>query len=257
MPLRQSRCFVLRTYPVREADKIAVLFSGEEGKVRGWARGARRPKSRFGSSIDTGNEVEVSWFEREGRELVQVDRCDLVASALPLVRDPVRAAAIRYLSELVDSFAPDREGNPKLYRLIGASRDALLGERPAELVVAYFEAWILRLSGLYPRPGRCGCGEGFEKAGASFFAGGPSFRCPACTARRGEPTMRVSPGALGLLAEFWVHPPAAVTAEPRAAEELFRFHGRLAAASAERALPARATLEERLRSASGSVRIPA
>ena len=243
VPLKQSRCFVLRTYPVRETDKIAVLFSGEEGKVRGWARGARRPRSRFGSSLDTGNEVEVGWFEREGRELVHVDRCDLVASALPLVRDPVRAAALRYLSELVDIFAPGREANPKLYRLIAACRDALLRERPAALVVAYFEAWLLRLSGLYPRPGRCGCGAGFERDGALFFAAGPAFRCSRCAAGRGEPTARLSGDALGLLEEFWTAAPGAAFRELSAAAELFRFHGRLAAASAEKTLRTRAALE--------------
>ena len=256
MPLRQSRCFVLRTYPVRETDRIAVLFSGEEGKVRGWARGVRRPKSRLGGALDTGNEVEVGWFEREGRDLVNVDRCELVSSGLPLARDPVRAAALRYLSELVDAFTPDREANPKLYRLIAACREALLRDRPPPLVVAYFEGWLLRLSGLYPRPGRCACGAGFEAGGACFFAAGPSFCCAACAARRGEPTGRLSSGALALLEEFWAAPPAAVSAEPRVAAELFRFHGRLAGASAERALPARAALEGILGVGGGRARIP-
>ncbi len=243
MPIKQSRCFVLRTYPVREADKVAVLFSGDEGKVRGWARGARRPKSRFGSSLDTGNEVEVGWFEREGRELVNVDRCDLVVSALPLVRDPVRAAALRYLAELVDIFAPGREANPKLYRLLAACRDALRGGRPVALVAAYFEAWLLRLSGLYPRPGRCGCGGDFVPDGALFFAAGPAWRCPGCAAGRGDPTAQLSGGALALLAEFWSVPPSASFAGAGAAAELFRFHGSIAPAAAERALPARAQLE--------------
>lgn len=257
MPLKHSRCFVLRTYPVRESDKVVVLFSGEEGKVRGWARGARRPKSRFGSSLDTGNEVEVGWFEREGRELVQVDRCELVASALPLVRDPVRAAALRYLSELVDIFALERVANPKLYRLIAACRDAFLGEPPAALVVAYFEAWLLRLSGVYPRPGRCECGAGLARDGAGYFAAGPAFFCTGCSAGRGEPSARLSGGALGLLENFWVAPPAALRADRALAAELFGFHGRLAAASAERALPARAALEAMLRSPLRGATIPA
>ena len=247
MPIKQSRCFVLRTHPVAEADRVCVLFSGDEGKIRAWARGARRPKSRYGGALDIGNEVEAGWYEREGRELVHLDRCELVTSALPLARDPVRAAALGYLSRLVDTFAPDREADPRLYRLISACRDALLDERPAELVVAYFEAWLLRLSGLYPRPGRCSCGAGFEEEGAVFFAAGPVYACHRCAPGHGEPTDRLSARALGLLERFWAEPPSASAPEASTARELFRFHGRLTAGYAERALPARHALEGLLR----------
>ena len=257
MPLRQSRAFVLRTYPVAEADRVCVLFSGDEGKVRAWARGARRPRSRYGGALDVGNEVEAGWFEREGRELVTLDRCELVTSALPLARDPVRAAALGYLSRLVDTFAPDREADPKLYRLICACRDALLARQPAELVVAYFEAWLLRLSGLYPRPGRCACGARFEREGAVFFAAGPVYACPRCAPEHGEPTGRLSPGALRLLETFWAATPSAPVTEAAAVPELFRFHGRLTAAFAERALPARGALERLLEPRPGPVGEPA
>jgi len=243
MPLKQSRAFVLRTYAVAEADRVCVLFSGEEGKVRAWARGARKPRSRYGGALDIGNEVEAGWYEREGRELVHLDRCELVTSALPLARDPVRAAALGYLSRLVDTFAPDREADPRLFRLICACRDALLDDLSAELVVAYFEAWPLRLSGLYPRPGRCACGAGFEQDGAVFFAAGPVYACTRCAPGHGEPTDRLSAGALGLLDTFWAEPPSAAAPNAATVRELFRFHGRLTAGHADRALPARHALE--------------
>lgn len=254
MPLKQSRAFVLRTHAVAEADKVCVLFSGEEGKVRAWARGARRPKSRYGSALDIGNEVDAGWYEREGRELVHLDRCDLVTSALPLARDPVRAAALGYLSRLVDTFAPDREADPRLYRLISACRDSLLDDRPAELVAAYFEAWLLRLSGLYPRPGRCACGADFAQDGAVFFSAGPAYACPRCAPGHQEPGERLSSEALGLLEAFWAKPPSASLPDPAATRELFRFHGRLTAGFAERALPARQALEALLGSVPGGVR---
>jgi len=243
MPLKQSRAFVLRTYAVAEADRVCVLFSREEGKVRAWARGARKPRSRYGGALDIGNEVEAGWYEREGRELVHLDRCELVTSALPLARDPVRAAALGYLSRLVDTFAPDREADPRLFRLICACRDALLDDLSAELVVAYFEAWLLRLSGLYPRPGRCACGAGFEQDGAVFFAAGPVYACTRCAPGHGEPTDRLSAGALGLLDTFWAEPPSAAAPNAATVRELFRFHGRLTAGHADRALPARHALE--------------
>lgn len=252
MPLNRAECFVLRTRAVGETDKLAVLFASEEGKVRGWANGARRPRSRFGGALEAGNCVEAQWFEREGRELVTLDRCDLVSSALPLVRDPLRAAALGYLSELVEVFATEREPQPKLYRLVAACRAALFADRPPLPLAAYFESWLLRLAGLYPRPGVCACGAGFEAGGAVFFEDGPSFRCSSCAAGRGEPTARLSAGAVALLREFRTAPPGEVgpessaesSGESSAAGEVFRFHGFLVRSAAERSLPARRALAE-------------
>ena len=250
MPLRQSRCFVLRTHRVAEADLVAVLFSADEGKVRGWVHGARRPRSRFGNSLGIGNEVEACWFERETRELVRVDRCEVVVSALPLLRAPLPGAAVRYLSELMDTFASEREPEPGLFRLLGACRDALLAGRPAALVTAYAEAWVLRFAGLYPRPGRCRCGARFDAGGARYFAAGPVFACSDCARGRAEPDATLSGATLAALREFWRRGPGQVTAPPDAEAELFAFHGRLALAAAERPLRSRLLLEAILRSGS-------
>ena len=65
MPLHHSEAFVLRTYTLQEADKICVLLTRESGKVRGVAQGARRLKSKFGSSLEPFTEVLVSYFEKE------------------------------------------------------------------------------------------------------------------------------------------------------------------------------------------------
>ncbi len=249
MPLRQSRCFVLRTHRVAEADLVAVLFSADEGKVRGWVRGARRPRSRFGNSLGIGNEVEAGWFERETRDLVQVDRCEVVVSALPLLRDPLPGAALRYLSELMETFAVEGEPQPGLFRLLAACRNALLAGQPPALVTAYAEAWVLRFAGLYPRPGRCACGAGFDAGGARYFASGPVFACPECARGRAEPDASLSAAALAALGDFWRLGPGQVAAPSRAEAELFEFHGRLALAAAERPLRARSLLEAMLRPA--------
>lgn len=250
MPLNQARCFVLRTHAVGETDKVVALFSAEEGKVRAWANRARRPKSRFGGALEVGNEVEAQWFERENRELVTLDRCELVSSALPLVRDPRRGAALGYFSELVALFAGEREPHPKTYRLLDTCRAALLDDRSPLLLAGYFESWLLRLAGLYPRAGVCGCGVEFDAGDALFFPGGPEFRCASCAAGRGEPAGRLTPAGVSLLRRFRAVPPAeaASLAAPAAAaaEEVFRFHGTVVRAAAEHSLPARRLLERAL-----------
>ena len=48
MPSRESEVLILRTYPYREADLIVSFITRDEGKLRGIARGARRPKESLG-----------------------------------------------------------------------------------------------------------------------------------------------------------------------------------------------------------------
>ncbi|MGD1213060.1 MAG: recombination protein O N-terminal domain-containing protein, partial [Candidatus Acidiferrales bacterium] len=52
MPLHESEAIVLQSYPLGEADRLVSFLSRAMGRVRGVAAGARRPKSRFGSTLE-------------------------------------------------------------------------------------------------------------------------------------------------------------------------------------------------------------
>ncbi len=59
MPARVSESLILRTYPFREADLVVSFLTRDQGKLRGVARRARRPKSGFGSSLERLSHVQV------------------------------------------------------------------------------------------------------------------------------------------------------------------------------------------------------
>ena len=68
MPARVSETFVLRTYPFREADLIVSFFTRDQGKLRGVARRARKPKSPFGSGLERLSHVRhVIFYEGKSR----------------------------------------------------------------------------------------------------------------------------------------------------------------------------------------------
>ncbi len=52
MPLKESEAIVLRTYPLGEGDRLVSFLDRQSGRIRGVARGARLPKSRFGSTLE-------------------------------------------------------------------------------------------------------------------------------------------------------------------------------------------------------------
>ena len=80
MPLRETEAIVLRTYRLGEADKIASLFTRQLGRLRAVAKGAFRPKSRFGGALEPLSYLRVQLFERENRDLLPLNSVELVES---------------------------------------------------------------------------------------------------------------------------------------------------------------------------------
>src|SRR5262249_61484618 len=98
MPARVSETFVLRTYPFREADLIVSFFTRDQGKLRGVARRARRPKSPFGSGLERLSHVRVAYYERENAELVYLSGCELIESQFALQSDYNRSVSLDYFT---------------------------------------------------------------------------------------------------------------------------------------------------------------
>ncbi len=72
MGLVETEGLVLKSYSLAEADKIVVLLTQNEGLVRGVAKGAKRLKSRFGGGLEPFSVVQISYFQKEERELVSL-----------------------------------------------------------------------------------------------------------------------------------------------------------------------------------------
>ena len=82
MATRVSETYVLRTYPFRESDLIVSFFTRDQGKLRGVARRVRKPKNTFGSGLERLSLVNLSYSEKETRELVNLNSCDLLQLAI-------------------------------------------------------------------------------------------------------------------------------------------------------------------------------
>jgi DNA repair protein RecO (recombination protein O) len=266
MPLRRTSAIVLRTYRVGEADKICVFFTLEYGKLRGMARAARRPRSRFGASLEIGTEVELTFFEKPSRELVSVDRCDIILSHFSKLSDPVLASTLEYVADLLDSFVLEREANKPLYRLLRVTVSALTRTERAETTARYFEAWLLRLVGVYPRRKSCAnCGRSLVEEGARYLPDVQRLGCRRCL-DKGIP---LSQAALRLVEEMWRSRPDEVnvssnsnanaeskvnaTAAGRALRELSQFHAFLVREHLDKDLRSRQVLESVLKGETGAV----
>ncbi len=152
MPARVSETYVLRTYPFRESDLIVSFFTRDQGKLRGVARRARKPKNNFGSGLERLSLINLAYGQKENRELVDLTGCDLVQSQFNLLTDFDSSVALDYVAEVSDHLLPPNEPNERFFRLIGATLDHMHGRLPGAIWTAltYFSVWATRLSGFLP-----------------------------------------------------------------------------------------------------------
>jgi DNA repair protein RecO (recombination protein O) len=150
MPARMSESFILQTYPFREADLVVSFFTRDQGKLRGVARRARRPKSSFGSGLERLSHTTVSYFQKENRELVSLNSCDLVQSQFSLASHYEASVALDYLAELTEQLLPPNETNERHFRLLIAVLEYLRVGGSVWVAVTYFALWSVRLAGFLP-----------------------------------------------------------------------------------------------------------
>lgn len=151
----RTEAIILHTYPARERDKLVVFLTPGQGKLRGWAYGARSLRSRFGASLEPLAKVNLGYVEREAEEVVRIESIDLVRSLFPAQQNLAASIAATYIAETVDTFAQPNDPSELIYRLLDRCSEALLGGTPPLAVVAYAETWMLRLTGILPSLKTC------------------------------------------------------------------------------------------------------
>jgi DNA repair protein RecO (recombination protein O) len=156
MSLVESESLILKSYALAEADKIIVFLTQDQGLIRGVAKGAKRLKSRFGGSLEPFSIVDLTYFQKEERELVSIRSLDLRKSFFSEAVRPEFLQKFAYLAELLIEFAPPNEPNETLYRMACVCLETSVEEpKYLENIALYFELWILRLAGYLPNWKNC------------------------------------------------------------------------------------------------------
>lgn len=151
MPLYETESIVLRSYNLAEADRIVVLYTRDHGLIRGVAKGARRLKSKFGSSLEPFCEVRAEYFRKDERELVSIQNVDLIRSSFAAASDPELLQTYAFIADLLLEFTPPHDPNGILYRMLRACIEAEITEpQQHEALKLYFETWLMRLGGYLP-----------------------------------------------------------------------------------------------------------
>ncbi len=182
MSIKETEALVLKSYSLAEADRIVVFFTREFGIVRGVAKGARRLNSKFGSTLEIFSTVNLTYFQKEERELVSIRQAELMQSRFDIAGDPVFLEVFSYIAELLAAFAPPHDADETLYRMITACMSAAEGRHDdLSAMRLYFEVWLLRLSGYLPEWSSCKkCERDFAANDSAYAVTGFHLVCENC-----------------------------------------------------------------------------
>ena len=179
----KTEAVVLRSIRYAEADRILHLYSRNRGRIGAIAKGARRPKSRFGGRLEPFFRLDLVLHEGRG-ELLTVTGVATV-DGYPRLRTSAAALdagarACDAVLRLLDSTEP----NPPAYNLL--CRYLALLDDPAGRAACLETALSFRLklalaAGFAPELASCAhCGEAEHLSGFSGAAGG--VVCASCEA---------------------------------------------------------------------------
>ncbi|HSS05358.1 MAG TPA: DNA repair protein RecO [Solirubrobacterales bacterium] len=180
----KTEAIVLRSIRYGEADRILHLYTAKRGRVGAIAKGARRPKSRFGGRLEPFFRLDLLLHEGRG-ELLTVTQANTV-DGYPRLRSSgaaltAGARACDAVLRLLDSAEP----NPPAYNLLSRYL-SLLDEPGAPAAASLTTALSFRLklalaAGFSPELASCArCGEAEHLVGFSGAAGG--VVCASCEA---------------------------------------------------------------------------
>lgn len=184
MGIVETQAIVLQTYKLADADKIVLCMTEKAGLVRGVARGARRLKSKFGASLEPFTLIQLTFFEKETRELVTIKTAEIVKSYFDAAGNAQSFEGLVYLLELVREFALPHQADERLFKMLRACVDFLaLNPSESGAVSAYTELWTLKLTGFLPEFKSCGvCGTTLDDSyrGQRFISHEGVLWCQAC-----------------------------------------------------------------------------
>ncbi|OGK77932.1 MAG: DNA repair protein RecO [Candidatus Rokubacteria bacterium GWC2_70_16] len=198
MALHRSRAVVIGRKALGESDRLVEFYTRDFGKVRGVAKSARRPRSRFVAALEPFTLGDLVFFDTGRSELVRVDHFDILHPFVRVREHLERLGRGAWTVECLARLSADRDPHPALFGLLVRSLRALEGGTSPARVAVCFGVRAVDLLGHRPRIDRCvECGRAspFPDAVLDVEAGG--LVCGPCGPR--AHAIPLSGGAVGTL----------------------------------------------------------
>jgi DNA repair protein RecO (recombination protein O) len=191
-----SEAIILHHSDYGEADRIVTFLTPDHGRLKGFARAARKSRKRFGAALESFAEVQLHWVARGSGDLVSLRDAELVSLRSGLRRDLETLTLAGYGCELTEVLFDESGIGVEVFRLLQAFLDHLDSAGYSVEARLLLEIRLLSLAGYVPHLQHCAdCFGPLPSGPVGFSAAADGSLCPACDG--GRSTLRVDRMTLG------------------------------------------------------------
>ena len=179
---------ILKTYDYSETSKILRCLTRDLGLRSVIAKGARRPRSRFGGLVEPFSDGIATFYLKDGRDLYTLSSFELTRERQALGHDLVRFGGAGLLTELALRFSSASEER-RLFDRLRIGLDRLVAAPGDAAALALREAWgMISALGFRPAVARCvSCsGESNDAEESRFDLEAGGLQCLRCIRRNPE-----------------------------------------------------------------------
>jgi DNA repair protein RecO (recombination protein O) len=234
----KTEAVVLRSIRYGEADRILHLYSKTHGRIGAIAKGARKPRSRFGGRLEPFFRLDLVLHQGRGELLTVTGVATVDGFSSLRARGASLDAAARACDavlRLLDSPEPNQPAYNLLCRYLSLLDDPAAARATGLETALSFRLKLALVAGFAPELAACAhCGDAEHLAGFSGAAGG--VVCASCEAGSfplGEEAHRFMVTAIGSpLAEAPAAGETALRQVERAVGETLEHHAHVQLRSA-------------------------
>jgi len=151
--LYKTEGIVLKSMEYEDADKIVTIYTKNYGKITAIAKGVRKIKSKFGSSLEIL--THSIFLIYKGRNIDIVSQAEILESFFSTSKNVIKFAFAANCVEIVNRLTEEREINIDLFNLL---REVLHGLRRAndpKLLTLSFKWQTISMLGYRPSLNHC------------------------------------------------------------------------------------------------------
>ncbi|MCQ2753684.1 MAG: DNA repair protein RecO [bacterium] len=149
----------LKSYNLNDADKIMVMYSKDNGLIKGVAKGIKKPKSKLGARMDllVANTLQLL----KGRSMDTILQAQTINTFKKTREDFNKLMYSSYVSELIVNFGEGSEGaSNEIYELLYKALNRISDsptQKDALIAVIKFQLKILLIMGFCVELDTCLC----------------------------------------------------------------------------------------------------
>jgi len=190
--LYKTEGIVLKSMEYEEADKIVTIYTKDYGKITAIAKGVRKTKSKFGSSLEIL--THSNFLIYKGRNIDIVSQTEILESFFSTSKEVIKFAFAVNCVEVVNRLTEEQEINIGLFNLLKEVLHYLKESNDPKLQTLSFKWQTISILGYRPSLNHCcRCNKSVEDQKEMYFnikEGG--LVCNNCIAKDKEGCVKVS-----------------------------------------------------------------